>query len=299
MITFTKVSLEHRSIIQQYTLESPYSNCDYSFANLYNWREYYDTCFAIHKEMLIIRFEPKEGGRPACLMPIGNGSLEEVLTDLNQHFRDNGHTLTLMAVTDEGVELLRRTCCDHIHLVSDRSYTDYIYLREKLVTLSGKKLQSKRNHINRFKSQYPNYTYEELSRDNAAECFALEERWYATQDEYSEDVIAEKAMVQRALNHFEEIGMKGGVIRVEGTVVAFTMGMPINDNTFGINIEKADTNYDGAFTIINQEFASRIPEQYTYINREEDLGIEGLRQAKLSYKPEILLNKQTVLMRCE
>ena len=98
-----------------------------------------------------------------------------------------------------------------------------------------------------------------------------------------------------ALHHFDSLGLIGGGLRVDNEIIAFSFGAPINHNTFGVHVEKADVNFDGAYTVINQEFASHLPEQYTYVNREEDLGIPGLRQAKLSYQPTILLEKSAAI----
>ena len=297
IIKFERVSLAHKDRIMAFTAASSYRNCDYSFANLYNWGGYYDTQVAFHKGMMIIRFLSSDG-RPACLMPVGDGDFEGVLADLNADFKEMGYMLTFMAVTAEGIEALNESYCGNIHVLANENYTDYIYEREKLVSLSGKKLQSKRNHINRFKATYPDYKYEVISTSNVEDCIALEERWYCN-SERTDDIKAERDMVVKALREHAEIGMLGGCIRVDGQVIAFSMGMPINKDTFGVHIEKADTAFDGAFTIINQEFAAHIPEQYTYVNREEDLGLEGFRQAKLSYRPAILLEKKIVLLRCE
>ena len=103
--------------------------------------------------------------------------------------------------------------------------------------------------------------------------------------------------MQAALQHMDELGLTGGVLHVNGEIVAFTYGAPINGTTFDTCVEKADTNFDGAYAMINYEFANRIPEQYTYINREEDLGLEGLRKAKLSYQPEVILEKYTATLK--
>ena len=102
-----------------------------------------------------------------------------------------------------------------------------------------------------------------------------------------------------ALNHFDELGLIGGALLVDGKVIAFTFGAPINHDTFGVHVEKADVDYEGAYTVINQEFASRLPEQFTYVNREEDLGIPGLRKAKLSYNPVILLEKNAAIKKTQ
>ena len=104
-------------------------------------------------------------------------------------------------------------------------------------------------------------------------------------------------MIEKCLRHREELGLLTGALRVDGKIIAFTFGSSINQDTFDIHVEKADISYEGAFAMINREFAKRIPEQYTYINREEDLGLEGLRKSKLSYKPELMLIKDVAVLR--
>ena len=129
------------------------------------------------------------------------------------------------------------------------------------------------------------------------ECLEFEAKWYKANrtDDDQEELTDERKSMIFALNHFKELNLLGGAIRIDHKLVAFTFGSPINQDTFGVHVEKADTDYEGAYSIINQEFASRIPEQYVYVNREEDLGIPGLRKAKLSYNPTILLPKAAVI----
>ncbi len=299
MINFHRVSLEDRDRILEFSEINPNMNCDFSFANLYNWGFYYQTEVAFHHHCMIVRFQSDDPERPAYLIPVGTCPLSRVLEDMEAEMRERDQQmLTLMAVTDEAVEEIRKTRPENIHVLSSRDYSDYIYLREKLATYSGKKLQSKRNHVNKFMRLYPNWEYEEIDSYNVQECMELEDIWYEASAK-TPDIAEERRVVQTALREREEIGLMGGCIRVDGRIIAFTLGMPINRKCFDVCIEKADTNYDGAFTVICQEFAKRIPEQYTYVNREEDLGLEGLRKAKLSLRPEILLTKNTVVLRYE
>ncbi len=295
-IDFHPVSPDDRERIKQYAAINPYRNCDYSFANLYNWSPYYCTEIAYHRGMMIVRFRSPEAARTAYLMPIGEGDLMATLQDMDEDMQKSyGHSLTIMGVVDDGLELLHHTYPDQLHVLSSRDYSDYIYLREKLCTLSGKKLQSKRNHVNKFERAYPSWRYEEIDSSNVGECLSLEKVWFG-QSEQGQDVVDEKRMVYRALSEYDRIGMMGGCLRVDGEVIAFSLGMEINADTYDVCIEKADVDYDGAFAMINREFARRIPEQYRYVNREEDLGIDGLRQAKLSYKPVEILTKHTVVL---
>lgn len=297
-IEFHRVDLADKQQIKDYLRINPYCNCDYSFGNLYNWGFLYLTSVAYHKQMMVIRFRSKETGNEAYLMPIGEGNLKEVLLDMEHTSHLNGHPLILMAVQDSALEAIKETEPNTLKVFSNRDNADYLYEREKLETLSGKKLQSKRNHINKFKRLYPDYQYEPITRENADECIALENLWYKDADN-TPGMDEERQMVIRALKQFDEIGLTGGCIRVEGKVVAFSLGMPINPRCFGVHIEKADTSYEGSFTIINQEFVKHLPPQYLRINREEDLGLEGLRKAKLSYQPLKILEKHKVVISYE
>ena len=138
------------------------------------------------------------------------------------------------------------------------------------------------------------YEYLPITQEIVPQCLELERQWFKANNESAEEeeeLSDERRSLTYALHHAEELDLTGGAIRVEGKIIAFSFGAPINHDTFGVHVEKADVSYEGAYTVINQEFAAHLPEQYTYVNREEDLGIPGLRQAKLSYQPAILLEK--------
>ena len=178
----------------------------------------------------------------------------------------------------------------------DRDGYDYLYDIGRLASLAGKKLHGKRNHINKFNKKFA-YEYIPITPELVPECLQLECKWYKAnrEDNDEEDLNDERRSIIYALNHYDELGLIGGAICVDHQIVAFTFGAPINHNTFGVHVEKANVNYEGAYAVINKEFASHLPEKYTYVNREEDLGIPGLRQAKLSYNPFILLEKSAAI----
>ena len=173
----------------------------------------------------------------------------------------------------------------------DRDYFDYIYSRQELAELKGKNFQPKRNHVNKFKRTY-NYKYTPLTVDLIPHCLELEEKWCEEHDcEEEESLINERKALNIALRNFDALGLVGGALWVDDEIVGLTYGAPVNHDTFAVHIEKADSHIDGSYNILNQEFARHIPELYVYLNREEDLGIPGLRKAKLSYRPVILLEK--------
>lgn len=293
-IEFKPITLEDRSDIQQFTLRGVSQICDLAFSNLFGWSHRYCTHWAVVEDSLVISFKPTYCPHPAFLMPVcGCGDkFQAVIKRLISHTQEGGFPLTLMGVSPKCKEAIETFCPDLFAFKNDDGAKDYVYLREKLVTLSGKSLQSKRNHINKFEKLYPDYTFEEVNERNLEGCLKLSHTWLE-HTEADSSRLDEQIMIENCLLHRESLGLSTGVLSVEGKVIAFTFGSPINGDTFGIHVEKADTTYEGAFTMINREFARHIPEQYRYINREEDLGIEGLRKSKLSYKPELMLTKYT------
>lgn len=297
-IDFKPITIDDKEVITSFTLPSPLRNCDLAFSNMCSWRFLYQSECAVYKNFLLIRFyiEEKNRKRIAYMRPIGNGDFHDALLQLEEDSWQHGHPLLMLGVTPISKDLLEEAFPGEFSYIPERDYFDYIYLREDLATLKGKKFQAKRNHVNKFKKQYA-YEYEPLTAELVPECLEFEAKWYKANwtDDDQEELTDERKSMIFALNHFKELNLLGGAIRIDHKLVAFTFGSPINQDTFGVHVEKADTDYDGAYSIINQEFASRIPEQYVYVNREEDLGIPGLRKAKLSYNPTILLPKAAVI----
>lgn len=313
MIKFKDVTIDDKDLIQSFTLWGERQNCDLSFANLISWRFLYNTQYAVVDDYLVFRFYT--GRHLAYMMPVprprrmDDGTFrvepcDECSVNVICAIRDDsiamGHPFLMLGVCNYMRDIIEDTFKDTFDIKPDRDYSDYIYTRDKLVNLSGKKLQSKRNHINKFKSLYPDYEYRELTPELIPQCLEIERQWRLTSkddscDNPDEELSEELRSMTRAFNRWNELGLIGGTIFVGGRMVAFTYGCPINQNTFDVCVEKADVSYEGAFSIINQEFARHIPEQYYYINREEDMGDEGLRRAKLSYRPDILLEKNVIM----
>lgn len=290
MITFKDTTIQDKDTITSYTLNSCRRNCDLSFSNLCSWRFLYDTQFAIVDGFLVFKFWVD--GELAYMMPVGEGNLKKVVNDLIEDAREAGSPFCMLGVCSCMREDLEAILPEQFTFTADRDYADYIYLRSDLSTLKGKKFQAKRNHINKFRNTYPNYEYSPITPERIQECLQLEAEWCKVNHcDQQEGTGNERRALIYALHHFDELGLMGGILHADGKIVAFTFGMPINKETFGVHVEKADTNVDGAYAMINYEFANRIPEQYIYINREEDLGLEGLRRAKLSYQPETILEK--------
>ncbi len=299
MIFFKPVTLGDRALFEHYILRGECRNCDLSFANIFCWQAYHRTMWAELEGFLVIRFYPygysDDNSPVAYMQPIGEGDFSHILPRLVEDANENfGQPLRLYGLCREGRGVIANQTRYHFAFDDDRALSDYLYLADDLRQLSGRRYQPKRNHFNRFTSTY-DYTYEPLGAQHFASCLALEERWRAQRGAPLEEpsMTFERQAMELAFAHWEELGLSGGVIRVDGEVVAFTYGSPITYDTFDCHVEKADTRYEGIFAAINRLFAESLPSSYTYLNREEDMGLEGLRRAKLSYYPALLWPKTT------
>ncbi|MDR3269321.1 MAG: phosphatidylglycerol lysyltransferase domain-containing protein [Tannerella sp.] len=300
MIPFKPITIEDKAVITACTYQSHMQNCDFSFTNMCSWRFLYDSEFAVVNQMLLIRFQFEDKGKrhKVYMLPVGNGDFRQAIGLLEEDARADGRPLRMLGVTPDGKEELEKYFPSEFKYIPEQDYFDYIYLRSDLQQLTGKKYQAKRNHINKFKNRY-RYVYLPITPELVPLCLELECKWYQA-NHTAEDADAlnhENRSMIFALNHFKELDLTGGAICVDNEIIAFSYGSPINHRTFGVHVEKANIRYDGIFSVINREFASRIPEQFLYVNREEDLGIPGLRQSKLSYHPTILLEKHTAIKR--
>lgn len=280
------LTINDRSLFYEYYKENP-AKCSYlSFANLFLWKDAEDIRFFEYEKHLVATGKSIYNGERYFMMPLGGCLCGKLKAFLDQQFGTDYH---IYGITHLDVEKVRENCGEFFHIERVRDMDNYVYRSDKLITLSGKKLHGKRNHINQFKEQY-SYTYEPLTSSNLAMLRPFIEAWYERkQAEGDDSILLEKTALENALTHFDALELKGGVILVEGKVVAFSIGERLNEDTALIHFEKADTDYRGAYPIINQEFVKHAWSDVTYINREDDMGIEGLRKAKLSYQPDMMV----------
>lgn len=268
-------------------LESKYRSCEFCFTNMLMWRHAYRTQIAEADGQLFVRFTKDH---PVYMMPIG-GSLPAGIARLTAFAHEQGYHLRLFGGEQEDIALLERLYPGRFFFERFDEDADYLYETEALATLSGKKYHQKRNHIATFSREHA-WSYETMTADNRAECLEMAEAWYAERGDDDAELVAEQAAVRELLTLPEPIGLTGGALRTEGRIVAFTFGAPVRSDTFDIHVEKALTAYGGAYAVINREFAAReLLGKYAYINRENDVGMEGLRRAKQSYHPALLLDK--------
>jgi len=292
-INLKRPELEDRELINRYLAYTDTRSCEMTFANIYLWSRHYDTGFAIVNDMLVFG---NTAGDVSFTFPVGPGDEKETVDMLMAYCEEKGVPFQLHNVTERDFAKLEGFYPGQLAIEYEREYADYVYEQEKLSTLSGKKYHSKKNHINKFKNTYPDWSYEPITKENVEECFQMALRWRELNGcEEDEDKHAEICVTLNFLRLFEELGMRGGILRVAGEIVAFTIGEPAaNPDTLVVHIEKAFADVPGAYTMINQQFAEHEGAGFTYLNREEDMGEEGLRQAKMSYKPVFLIEKGVV-----
>ena len=283
---FHQLTLSDREAVQAVTLNAGRRNCNYTFANLVGWQFWYYTEVCVLENAVVLRYT-FDGQRAYMVCTAEELSLEltEALLD------DSNGDLTLIGLEDSQVPQLQTSHSISVEPV--RNQYDYIYRRTDLAELHGSHLNAKRNHIHRFRAAHPDFEYRQLTPELFDECRRLTEIWQEEKDA-SDTIDAEKQVMETIFSNWDALGMIGGSIFVDGRMVAFTYGAAVTKDTFDVCVEKADRHVEGAFAIINQQFAEHLPEQYIYLNREEDMGIPGLRQAKLSYHPEILLTYNVV-----
>lgn len=290
MLSFDSPKIEDVEWIRPIVAQAGCMGCEFAPAIMYLWEEKYKKQICRYEDFYIIK------GSRDFSYPVGNGELKEVLQAMLDYAKEQAMPFSVFGVTPKGIHDIEVAMPGVFSFVPQRAEWDYIYSVKNMVELKGKPFHSKRNHIAKFKRLY-SYEYEDISFENAAECLQMAEEWRsrnstgANAGEYEDELKA----IARALSSFQPLGLAGGLIRVEGRPVAFTIGEELNPDLFVIHFEKANTEFDGAYAVMNHEFARRRLLCYKYINREEDLGIPGLRKAKLSYHPVLLLEKYTAV----
>ncbi len=225
--------------------------------------------------------------------PIGEGDVVECCRALLQSMKEKRVPAKIARVPEELISRFDWKA-EGFMVEFDRDQSDYIYLTEDLITLQGRKYHRKRNHIKKFKERYA-YWYIPLTTEQISECLRLETKWCdLRQCEVIPGLFNESVATKEAFSHFEALEVKGGAILIEDKVEAFTLGEPLNQETVVIHIEKANPDFDGLYPMINQAFLENHWSGYAYVNREQDLGEEGLRKAKESYFPHRMINKYTI-----
>ncbi len=297
MLEFKAPTMRDKGWVKQAFQASQYNGCEYCFGNVYMWSPVYQTGILRYEDFFLSKGNYY---RPSYSCPAGEGDFKAVVERLMQDARECGHAFSMHGVTQPAREKLEALFPDTFDFVPYRGGFDYIYATEDLTNLAGRKYHGKRNHIANFMRDNADWCYEDITPENLSECLDMTAEWQRANSEKDQEGLSEELVaVLRAFRHYFDLDLKGGLIRTQGKIVAYTVGEELNDDTFCLHIEKAFASTQGAYPMINREFAVRNLSRYQYINREEDMDVEGLRKAKLSYHPAILLEKFRAVLKAE
>lgn len=320
MLNFKTPELSDMFAAMRAVADSGYIGSDAGFANIFLLRKKYDTLLAL-QDGFLFRYYNGQGSRRGYAFPLGAEDPHYALDLIVKDAQESGRPLEFCLVDEPRAQILaeyfgvagvKPVDSSNLHFENNRGDSDYIYSAEKLAMLPGNNYRKKRNHISKFSRTYANFELHEITRENATEAIEIEKAWlnsgmagepckptcecdHYAWAEYSEDEksrLMEFCAIEEALQHFDELGFKGGLLYVEGKPVGMTLASEITPGVWDIHFEKVIGEYavNGGYAVINKLFAETLTEA-RLLNREEDVNIEGLRKAKLSYYPLIILDK--------
>lgn len=291
MLKFRDIRAEDKLIYDKYKPAGAIAS-EAAFTTMFIWNDYYNLKVAEDDGFFFFQFNIKNR-IPSYYFPLGSGDVDLALDALKEYTRANGHIMAFRLITEDQLEKLKSYGGASFVYNEERDCEDYVYPSEQLISLAGKRLHAKRNHINYFLENY-DYTYEAVTPEVAKEeCAPLMYRLITEKDHNVNSF--ELPAMKRFFENYDILGEKGAVIRVGGKIVAMSFGEALSDQAAVIQLEVAREEYRGAYQMINKLFCENEWKDYPFINREEDMGLEGLRRAKESYQPIFLVKKYTVI----
>lgn len=296
-MNFKSIELGDKSVFDRAFHQRYYENSWFTFTNLLIWRDNYSTAWALHDESLYVRLQAN--GLIYFLPPFAPaGKSFAIAVDAAvQESKSRGNAFLMKGLSPAMCDELRETFPGRFAIEPQREYFDYLYRADDLRTLAGRKYHSKRNFVNRFRAEHADWKYEPLTTGSGEDCLQVAAAWCVNRDCFASDVLSnEYQAIEEALQHFDLLGLCGGILRLGGRAVAFSFGESLNTDTVVIHMEKADPAVQGLYAMINQECCRYAWGVVEYINREEDMGEEGLRKAKESYYPVRLVEKYKIFL---
>ncbi|MBQ9822155.1 MAG: GNAT family N-acetyltransferase [Muribaculaceae bacterium] len=317
MIEYKAIRFKDLDVISDYLRWEDVQGCEWSAVNLLTWNQF-GLEYAIVMGYLVLRFiydgqythtmplpPVPEGVEHPRLAESGDGNLECVIRAMRDECFAHHQPFSISNLNQQALDFLQRTFPDEFEFSEPLTERyDYICLRESIIALEGKDMRPKRQHLYQFPRFYPNHEYRTLEPSMFPECLQLLQRWSDNAEaighlQGADSKVMERESISQVFDNWERFGAIGGALYVDGKIVAFTYGVPINGNTFDLCVEKADIAYKGVYTVVRHEFMQQIPEQYIYINLEEDMGLPGLRRAKSSYHPAYQIKKDRAISSCK
>ena len=295
-LVFRKPELKDIEDIRNAFKYIKHNTCDYTPANIYLWSNVYHTEIAIEGKDLYIKY--KADGETYFTFPFVNRYIKDGIENLKEYASEKGLEFKMGIIEPEMFAIIEKLYPGKCSVEYDRDSADYVYDIQDLVNLSGKKFHGKKNHINKFKKTYDNWYYESISDENAEESIDMIREWCVENNCSGDKSKSDEICVMiNGIKNRKELSLKGGLIRANGRIVALTLGEEVNEEMFVIHFEKAFAGVQGAYPMINQQFIQHELMDYKYVNREEDMGLEGLRKAKESYNPVFMEQKGVVIIK--
>jgi uncharacterized protein len=298
MLNFKGIELKDKPIFDRAFRQRYYENSWFTFTNLLIWRDNYATAWAIQDESLYVRLQTNEliYFLPPFAPP--ERSFSMAVDAAVRESLSRGEAFLMKGLSPSMCAELEESWPGRFAMEAQREYFDYLYRKEDLCSLAGRKYHSKRNFVNRFRAEHTDWQYEPLTTDSGEDCLQVAAAWCENRDCDASAVLSnEYRAIEEALEHFDILGLRGGIIRLAGRPVAFSFGEPLNSDTVVLHMEKADPSVQGLYPLINQECCRHAWGDVEFINREEDMGEEGLRKAKESYYPVRLVEKYKIFLR--
>ena len=288
MEDFKPIELNDKNVFDYFFSQDPPQTSELTFSNLFMWRHRYNPLWRRWNDCLLIILRPLDS-LAFGLPPVGPGDKMPALDFLSKSLEDTANQVMICRVTKDFVD--RYVDPEQYKIAKDPDNSDYVYLADDLINLPGNKYHAKRNLISRFMKDY-DFEYRDLDLDLVHCCLNLQESWCEVKDcGESPALMAEDMAIYEAMKNYGELDYKGGVILIDSKVGAFSLGEMLNPDTVVIHIEKANPDIPGLYAVINQLFCKEAWSQAKYVNREQDLGVEGLRKAKKSYYPHHMVEK--------
>lgn len=293
---FFDIDIGAKDIINDFFRAQRIEASDMLFGNLYIWHFSRTIKYALIDDCLVVWTKFPSESYPFIFYPLGRGNRKVAIEKMKEYFLDNKIPFSLRSLEPYQSAELENLFPNSFEIAQNRDRFDYLYNIDELIALSGRTLHKKKNHLNRFLKLYPDFSYERVDSANTMEVLEAYKAWFE-EGEKSDGLCNEMLGIEASLNNFSALDMKGAIIRIDGKIAAFSLAEQINDDSVVIHIEKGNTFYEGIFQAINQQFLKNDFAHLRFVNREEDLGIEGLRKAKMSYKPLRFIEKSNAILK--
>lgn len=287
---FKSVELGDKQTIQSYIDKFQPESCEYSFVNIYCWREPYNNLWCIYKNRLVIY----DSVNQCSFLPIGKEMTPEELVLFSQDMKKAGMGQNVGVVTSSYIESYPELKNSY-QIINERDFAEYVYDVDSLCHLKGRKLHKKKNLISQFHRKYPNFNLKLVENNLQHRIARLADEIYNSHERFLPGIENEHIALMEALDNFEALKLEGLILMIGNDLVAFSIFSPLTSDTYDIHFEKSCHQFKGAAQVINQETAKLLKKKCKYINREQDLGIKGLRQVKMSYNPATVFDIHTLI----